>query len=87
LRVLDDQHLIFADVASPRTIANLNENPQIAIFCLDIATKKGCRIWGNGEVIESGTLFNEIVDELANRNLNMKVNNVVRVTVDELEIF
>ena len=28
-RVLDDEHVIFADLNSPRTVANLRENPQI----------------------------------------------------------
>jgi len=45
LRVIDDEHVLFADVASPRTIANIKENPQVAILCLDAATHHGCRIW------------------------------------------
>jgi hypothetical protein len=85
LRVLDDEHLLFADVASPRTIANIKENPQVAVICLDAATRKGCRIWGKGEVFNSGELFDNTVAELASRN--MKVRNVVKVTVEEVETF
>jgi predicted pyridoxine 5'-phosphate oxidase superfamily flavin-nucleotide-binding protein len=85
LRVLDDEHLLFADVASPRTIANIKENPQVAVICLDTVSRKGCRIWGKGEIINSGEIFNKTVDELANRN--MKVNNVVKITVEEVETF
>ena len=85
LRVLDDEHLLFADVASPRTIANIKENPQVAVICLDAATRKGCRIWGKGEVFTSGELFDNTVAELASRN--MKVRNVVKVTVEEVETF
>ncbi|MDP2919897.1 MAG: pyridoxamine 5'-phosphate oxidase family protein, partial [Dehalococcoidia bacterium] len=40
LRVLDDDHVIFADVNSPRTVANIKENPQVAIICLDAAQRK-----------------------------------------------
>ena len=83
LRVLDDEHVLFADVHSPRTIANIKENPQIAIICLDAATRNGCRIWGKGEIISSGELFDEVVTALAARN--MKVNNIVKVTVEEVE--
>src|SRR5512139_1948800 len=75
LRVLDDGHLLFADVASPRTVANIKENPQVAAICLDAAARKGCRIWGKGEVFNSGELFNNIVAEYASRN--MKLRNVV----------
>jgi predicted pyridoxine 5'-phosphate oxidase superfamily flavin-nucleotide-binding protein len=85
LRVLDDEHILFADVASPRTIANIKENPQVAVICLDAATRKGCRIWGRGEILNSGELFDKTVAELANRK--MKVKNVVKVTVEKVVTF
>ena len=85
LRVIDDEHVLFADVRSPRTIANIKENPQVAIICLDAPTHHGCRIWGKGEIISSGELFDKAVTDLAARN--MKVNHVVKVTVDEVETF
>jgi uncharacterized protein len=85
LRVLDDEHVIFADVASPRTIANIKENPQVAVICLDAAARKGCRIWGKGEVLNSGGLFDKMTAELASRN--MKVNNLVKISVEEVETF
>jgi predicted pyridoxine 5'-phosphate oxidase superfamily flavin-nucleotide-binding protein len=85
LRVLDDEHVLFADIASPRTIANIKENPQVAVICLDTSARKGCRIWGRGEVVNSGELFDKTVAELAKRN--MKAKNVVKVTVEEVETF
>ena len=85
LHVLDDEHVLFADVASPRTIANIQENPQVAVICLDTAARKGCRIWGKGEILNSGELFDKTVDKFASRN--MKVRNVVKVTVEEVETF
>ena len=81
LRVLDDEHLVFADVRSPRTIANIRENPQVGIICLNPATRKGCRIWGKAEVMASGELFDKLVKEFVARNT--KVNNVVKIAVDE----
>jgi len=85
LRVLDDEHVLFAHIASPRTVANIKENPQVAIICLDAATRKGCRIWGRGEIINSGELFDKAVEEFAKRN--MEVKNVVKVAVEEVETF
>lgn len=85
LRVLDDDHVLFVDVKSPRTSANIKENPQVAVICLDTAARKGCRIWGRGEIINSGELFDKIVAEFAGRN--MQVKNVVKVTVEEVETF
>ena len=85
LRVLDDEHVAFADIASPRTVANIRENPQVSIICLDAATRKGCRIWGKGSILNSGELFDQIAAEYAEQK--MEVKNVVKVAVDEVETF
>ncbi len=85
LSVLDDEHVVFADIASPGTVANIKENPQVAIICLDSATRKGCRIWGRGEVLSSGDVFDKVSAAFADRN--MTVRNVVKVAVDKVETF
>ncbi|MCC6453954.1 MAG: pyridoxamine 5'-phosphate oxidase family protein [Caldilineaceae bacterium] len=59
--VWDDDHLVFADIHSPRTIANLKQNPSIEINVVDWFTRKGYRFKGIATVIESGELFNELV--------------------------
>ncbi len=84
-RVLDDENVIFADIASPRTVANIRENPQVAIICLDAATRKSCRIWGKGSILTSGELFQQLAAEYAKKN--MEVKNVVKVAVEEVETF
>ena len=55
-RVLDDEHVIFANIASPRTMANLKQNPQLTAIIFDRSTRKGCRIWGKAEVLDSGDI-------------------------------
>ena len=84
-RVLDDEHVVFADIASPRTVANIRENPSVAVICLDAATRKGCRIWGQGSILNSGELFDQLTAEYAEKN--MVVKNVVKVAVEEVETF
>lgn len=59
-RVWDDTHLVFADNRSPRTIANLKQNPAIEINVVDWFTRKGYRFKGIAAVIESGSLFDEL---------------------------
>src|SRR6188474_1578705 len=59
--VWDDDHLVFADIRSPRTIANLKQNPSIEINVVDWFTRKGYRFKGIATVIESGPLFDELV--------------------------
>jgi len=85
-RVLDDEHVMFADIVSPRTTANLRENPQLSAIVFDAATRKGCRIWGKAvEILASGNLFDTISAEYASKG--MKVKHVVKVKVDEVITF
>lgn len=84
-RVLDDEHVAFNDVSSPRTVANLKENPQLSAIVYDPASRKGCRIWGRAEVLDKGQLFDSIAAESIARG--RKPNHVVRITVDEAVVF
>lgn len=84
-RALDDEHVVFANIASPRTMANLKENPQLTAIIFDRSTRKGLRIWGKAEILSSGDLFNSLSSEFASRG--MKVKHVVKVDVEEAAIF
>ena len=81
LRVLDDDHLAFADISSPRTVANLKANPAISVLVVHPKSMKGCRIWGRAEVMDSGELFDTMAAEYADRDI--KVNHVISITVEE----
>lgn len=81
-QALDDEHVFFADMHSPRTIANLKENPQLSAIVLDAATRKSCRIWGKAEVLESGDLFDKIAAAFTPRGMTVK--HVVTVAVEEV---
>jgi len=85
LRVLDDEHLIFADIMSPGTLVNLQENAQIAIICLDPATRSGCRVSGRSEIFDAGPLFDQLSQEYVAKR--MAVKHVVRVAVEESYAF
>lgn len=84
-QVLDDEHIAFAEIASPRTIANLRENPQVAAIVFDPATRKGCRVWGKAEILDSGDLFDKISEQL--KGMGMKVNHVIKIAVEEAVTF
>lgn len=52
--VWDDEHLIWADIRSPRTIRNLRERPATEIDVVDPLTRKGFRFRGTCRVIDDG---------------------------------
>jgi predicted pyridoxine 5'-phosphate oxidase superfamily flavin-nucleotide-binding protein len=57
LKVLDVNHVAFADIASPRTVANLRENPRLEINVVDPFARRGFRIRGTAEVLDDPELI------------------------------
>jgi len=55
--VWDDDHLIFADLASPGTMRNLRANPAVEINVIDPIARRGYRFKGRAEVVTEGPLF------------------------------
>jgi predicted pyridoxine 5'-phosphate oxidase superfamily flavin-nucleotide-binding protein len=50
----DEEHLMFADLASPGTIENLATNPHVEINVVDPILRKGYRFKGTAAVYTSG---------------------------------
>ena len=63
--VWDDGHLVFADLGSPVSIANLGHNPACEINLIDTFLRKGYRFKGTAQVVTSGDLFNKIKEAYA----------------------
>ena len=61
LCVLDDEHLMFADIRSPGTVANLRGNPSVEVNVVDPFLRKGYRFKGRAKVLEAGADFERLV--------------------------
>ena len=83
-RIVDDGHLVFIDIDSPRTLANLRDNPQLSTLVFDPESGQSCRVWGKAEILTKGELFDSIAAELAAK---MKVRHLVQMNVREVEVF
>ena len=81
-RVIDDEHIVFVEMGQAHTMANLKENPQLAAIAFDAATRKGYRLWGKAEILESGDLFDTMSAKFASRGIQVK--QVVKVAVEEV---
>jgi predicted pyridoxine 5'-phosphate oxidase superfamily flavin-nucleotide-binding protein len=62
ITVWDDDHLVFLDLRSPRTIENLARNHAIEINVVDPIRRKGYRFKGEGTVISDGEVFERVLD-------------------------
>jgi predicted pyridoxine 5'-phosphate oxidase superfamily flavin-nucleotide-binding protein len=80
--VWDDDHLVFADIRSPRTVRNLRSNPAVEINVVDPIVRKGYRFKGTGSVLESGELFDQIVAFYRRAGSTSLIRAVVLVQVD-----
>jgi predicted pyridoxine 5'-phosphate oxidase superfamily flavin-nucleotide-binding protein len=58
--VWGDEHLVFADIRSPGTVANLRRNPAVEVNVVDPILRKGYRFKGTAEILSEGTLFQEL---------------------------
>ena len=83
--VLDDDHLMFADINSPGTIANLRTNSGVEVNVVDPFVRKGFRFKGTGIVLDSGTEFDRLVGVFAARGTSdapRRIRAVVVIRVD-----
>jgi predicted pyridoxine 5'-phosphate oxidase superfamily flavin-nucleotide-binding protein len=79
--VWDDDHLVFADICSPGTVANLRQNPAIEINVVDPDVRKGYRFKGTGIVLTEGARFDEIVAFYRQRGSQNPIQSIVLIKV------
>jgi predicted pyridoxine 5'-phosphate oxidase superfamily flavin-nucleotide-binding protein len=82
--VLDDEHLMFADIHSPQTVRNLRENPAIEINVVDPIVRKGYRFKGEASVYDDGEMYERGLRVLAQRGSTTprdRINAIVIVAV------
>ena len=84
--VLDDEHLIFADIRSPGTVSNLRTNPNVEVNVVDHFVRKGYRFKGTAQVLDSGPEFDRHVEFFSKRGLADapgRIRAIVTVRVDQ----
>ena len=83
-RVLDDDRMMFADLRSPQTIENLEENPGMEINVVDPVLRKGYRFKGRAAVHTEGEVFERAMGIYREEELQQldRVRAVVILEVD-----
>jgi uncharacterized protein len=85
--VLDDDHLFFADIRSPQTVANIRHGSLVEVNIVDPLVRKGYRFKGAGEIHERGTTrYADCVQRLreAGSTLVDRVKAIVVIEVQEV---
>ena len=79
--VWDDDHLVFANIRSPGTIANLRHNPGVEINVVDPFVRRGYRFKGVASILESGALYDQAIAFYRNRGSRNAIAEVVMIRV------
>lgn len=80
--VWDDDHLVFANIRSPGTLANLRHNANVEVNVVDPFVRKGYRFRGVASVIEAGTLYDQAIAFYKKRGARVSViREIVMVRV------
>src|SRR6186997_3439711 len=86
ISVLDDDHLMFADIRSPGTVANLRKNSGVEVNVVDPLVRKGYRFKGQASVLEAGAEFERVLAVFLSRGLfdaPKRIRAIVTVRVDQ----
>ena len=82
-RVLDEEHIIFAEAAGKRTFENIKMNPKVAIIIGDLSKMQCLRFSGTAEIITEGPLFDKSVETMKKMGAPAP-HAVIKVTVEEI---
>ncbi len=80
--VWDADHLIFADIASPSTVANLRRNPVVEVNVVDPFARAGFRFKGVGTILTEGAAFEEALRFFRDRGVVAPIRSVVLVAIE-----
>jgi predicted pyridoxine 5'-phosphate oxidase superfamily flavin-nucleotide-binding protein len=79
--VWDDDHLIFANIHSPGTLANLRKNANIEVNVVDPFVRKGYRFKGVASILESGSLYDKVLAFYKERGAQSAIGEIVMIRV------
>lgn len=78
----DDDFLVFADIASPGTTANLRHNPAIEVNVVDPLVRKGYRFKGSATVLTEGSQFEQLLAFYRQRGTANPIQAIVLIKVE-----
>ena len=86
IRVRDDDHIFFLDIASPGTRANLHGNPLIVVNVVEQLSRRGYRFYGRAKLHRGDEIFREATKRVfGEERAKYPVEAVVLIEVERAE--
>jgi len=79
-----EKTLVFADIRSPNTIKNLEQNPHLEINVVDPFLRKGFRFKGQGTIVKTGEVFKSILEHYRQSGIKSTIGSIVLVEISEI---
>jgi len=76
--------LAFADIRSPDTIKNLQNNPHVEINVIDPLLRKGYLFRGQARIIKDNSQYDEILNHYREKGIKSPINSIVLVDVSKV---
>ena len=76
--------LAFADIRSPDTIKNLQNNPHVEINVIDPLLRKGFLFRGQARIIKDNSQYDEILNHYREKGIKSPINSIVLVDVSKV---
>src|SRR4026209_945447 len=85
--VWDDDHLMFANIRSPGTLAHLSHNSSVEVNVVDPFVRKGYRFKGVASILESGPLYDEAIEFYRKRGSRVSaIREIVLIRVQHTQL-
>jgi len=81
LKVLDDEHLAFADFSGNRqyiSVGNFDENNKVHLFLMDYPNRKRIKIWGEAETISNDLA---LVEQLKDGDYEVPIERIIKIRI------
>jgi len=78
--------LAFADIRSPDTMKNLQNNPFVEINVIDPLSRKGYLFTGTAKIIKNTPLYVEIVNYYRKIGIQSPINSIVIVSISSISV-
>jgi uncharacterized protein len=80
--VWDEEHIVFADICSPGTVANISHHPIVEINVVDPVIRKGYRFKGTATIHQQGPIFEQGLALYRQRGTTSPIRSIVLVQVE-----
>ena len=81
LKVMDDQHLAFADFSGNRqyiSVGNFDENNKVHLFLIDYPNRKRIKIWGEASII---TNQSNLIEQFIDKDYEVPIERIIKIKI------